>query len=156
MKRTIVVALALSLVAGAMTAPAMAKKKKPKKPVRVERVVEMRYEAPSAVGTGDAGGVCSGCPAIPNTSDEVWMKVEVIDDALPIGGVDISFGDSNGDGFFDGGFFVCGATDGWVEVPGASAMQTFPYIVSGSQCPGGGATSGTIKVTYSNMPPPGE
>ncbi len=84
------------------------------------------------------------------------MKVEVIDDALPIGGLNITFGDSNGDGLYDGGFFVCGATDGWVEVPGAAAMQTFPYVVSGSQCPGGGATSGTIKVTYSNMPPPGK
>lgn len=153
MKKTLVVLLAAGMVAGAMAMPAdAAKKKKKKKTARIERTLEVRYEAPAAIGTGDAGGVCSGCPSFPNTSEETWVKVEVIDDNLPVGGVDISFGDTNGDGFFDGGFFVCGATDGWVEVPPASAMQSFPYVVSGSQCPGGGATSGTIKITYSNMP----
>ncbi|MFP5297517.1 MAG: hypothetical protein ACLGHL_00830 [Actinomycetota bacterium] len=154
MRKSLVLLTVLALVASALTAPAMAGKKK-KKTKRTERVVEVRYEAPAAIGSGDAGGVCAGCPSIPNAANETWMKVEVIDDALPIGGVDISPGDLNGDGFYDSGWFVCGESE-WIEVPGGSEMQTFPYLVSGSQCPGGGATSGTIRVTYSNMPPPGD
>lgn len=154
MKRFIVILLTLGLIAGALAAPATAKKKK-KKNKRVERVVEVRYEAPAAIGVGGVGGVCSGCPSAPNAPNETWMKVEIVDDVLPIAGVEVSPGDLDGDGFFDTGWFICGESD-WIEVPGGSQMQTFPFTVSGAECPGGGAISGTIKFTYSNKPPPGE
>ena len=154
MRKATVLLLVLAVVAGALAAPATAgKRKKKKKPKRVERVAEVRYEAPAAVGVGGVGGVCSGCPSIPNASNETWMKVEIVDDVLPIGAVELSPGDLDGDGFFDSGWYVCGETD-WIEVPGGSEMQTFPFLVAGAECPGGGATSGTIKVTYSNKPPP--
>lgn len=154
MRRTLVVALILGLVAATMVAPAEAQKRKKKKSKRTKRVVEVRYEFPAAIGTGDVGGACAGCPSAPNAANETWMKVEVVDDFLPIGGVEISPGDLDGDGFFDSGWFVCGESE-WLQVPGGSQMQTFPFLVSGSQCPGGGAISGTIKFTYSNKPPPG-
>ncbi len=150
MKRTIVVALALSLVAGAMTAPAMAKKKKPKKPVRVERVQESRYEMPwgfSLAGTG----ACSGCPSFPNGEDETWIKVEVIDDAAPSAEISLSW-DTDGDGIADTGVNVCGATDGFVAIPGSVSPTAFPSSIGGPECPGSAATSGAIKVTYANMP----
>jgi len=150
MKRLAIFMMIFGLLVGTVTVAEAGKRKK-KKVKRIERVAEVRYEMPSAVGTGDAGGVCVGCPAIPNGPKETWMKVEIIDDTLPLGGVDISFCDCNGDGFWDPGTFVCGESE-WIQVPPGSGNQTFPWLVSGSACPGGGATSGTIKVTFSNMP----
>lgn len=155
MKRFLIVLLALGLVAGALSAPATAKKKKKKKPKRIERVAEARYEAPSGIGVGGVGGACSGCPALPNSSEETWIKVEVTDDVAPIAGVELSYGDLDGDGFHDGGVFVCGETE-WIEIPPSVELQSFPWIIGGTECPGGAATSGTIKITYSNMPPPDE
>ena len=150
MKRFVVLVMVLGLIAGSVATAEAGKKKKPK---RVERVVEARYEAPAAIGIGDVGGACSGCPALPNGTKETWMKVVVTDDVLPIAGVELSPGDLDGNGFYDSGWFVCGESD-WIQVPGGSEMQSFPWMVSGRECPGGGATSGTIKITYSNMPPP--
>ncbi len=146
MKRILVLSLIVGLAFGSF-AVADAKKK----PKRTERVVEARYEAPAGIGVGDLGGACAGCPALPNGPGETWMKVEVIDDVLPVAGVELSPGDLDGDGFHDSGWFVCGESD-WIQITPGSAMQSFPWAVSGSKCPGGGATSGTIKITYSNMP----
>lgn len=154
MRRSLIAVLVLGLVAGSLSpATASKKKKKRKKPKRVERVVEVRYEFPAAIGVGGVGGACSGCPSAPNTKKEKWMKVEIVDDVLPIGAADISPGDLDGNGFYDPGWYICGESD-WIEVPGGSEMQTFPFISAGAECPGGGATSGTIKFTYSNLPPP--
>ena len=148
MKRILIPVLVMSLAFGAVTTAEAAKKKQK----RIERVAEVRYEFPAGVGMGGVGGACVGCPSAPNGPKETWMKVEIIDDVLPIGGVDISPCDCDGDGFWDPGWFVCGESD-WFPVEPGSGMQTFPWIVSGPECPGGGATSGTIKFTYSNMPP---
>jgi hypothetical protein len=149
MKRFLIMFMILGLVVGSVaTAEAGKKKKKPK---RVERVVEARYEAPAAIGIGGVGGGCVGCPSFPNGPDETWMKVVITDDVLPIAGVELSPGDLNGDGFQDSGWFICGESE-WIQVPGGSAMVSFPWAVSGAECPGGGATSGTIKVIYSNSP----
>lgn len=147
MKRFLVLFMILGLIVGSI-ATAEAKKKKPK---RVERVAEARYEAPAAIGMGDAGGACVGCPSLPNGAGETWMKVEVVDDVLPIAGVELSPGDLDGDGFQDPGWFICGESE-WIQVPEGVAMQSFPWAVSGTECPGGGATSGTIKITYSSSP----
>ena len=148
MKKTLLVALALSLVAGALAMPAQAKKKK-KKPVKVERVQEARYENP-AIGTAGVGA-CAGCPAFATGPGERYISVEVTDDALPIGSVNLSW-DTDGDGTADTGVTVCGATEEPVEIPEGVSMTGFVFAVAGPECPGGGATSGTIKVTFSNMP----
>ena len=148
MKKTLIVALALSLVAGALAMPASAKKKK-KKPVRVERVQESRYENP-AIGTGGVGA-CSGCPAVASGPGERYISVEITDDALPIAGVDLSW-DTDGDGTADTGITVCNATEEPVEIPEGVSMTGFAFVIAGPECPGGGATTGSIKVTFSNMP----
>jgi hypothetical protein len=150
MKRFLILALVIGLVFGSI-ATADAGKKKKKKSKRIERVVEARYEAPAAIGVGGVGGGCVGCPALPNGANETWMKVEVTDDVLPIAGVELSPGDADGDGFQDSGWFVCGESE-WIAIPEGVAMQSFPWAVAGPSCPGGGATSGTIKITYSNAP----
>ena len=150
MKRLAIFMMIFSLLVGTVTVAEAGKKKKKNK--RIERVMEVRYEAPAAIGIGGVGGLCAGCPSMPNGPGETWMKVEIVDDVLPIAGVDISPCDCDGDGFYDSGWFVCGESE-WLQVEPGSEMQTFPYLISGVECPGGGATSGTITVTYSNMPP---
>ena len=150
MKRVLILALVLGLVAGAMAAPATAKKKKKKKPVKIERTVEVPYSFPSAIGTSGAGG-CSGCPSVPTGSGERYAMVEIVDDAMPNAGAEFSW-DTNGDGVSDTGFTVCGSTEEPIEVPEATEITAFTWPVTGPACPGGGATSGTIKITYSNMP----
>ncbi|MGH9198874.1 MAG: hypothetical protein ACRD1T_24505, partial [Acidimicrobiia bacterium] len=140
MKRFVVFLAILGLLAGSIATAEAGKKKKPK---RVERVAEVRYETPAAIGIGGVGGACSGCPGIPNATNETWMKVEIVDDALPVAGVELSPGDLDGDGFYDSGWFICGESE-WIQVPGGSEMQSFPWVISGAECPGGGATSGTI------------
>ncbi|MBA2724503.1 MAG: hypothetical protein H0U53_00805 [Actinobacteria bacterium] len=149
MKKAIILALVLGLVAGALSAPAMAKKKK-KKPARVERTVEARYEFPAGIGAGDVGGACSGCPTFPTGAGEIYAMVEVKDDlnSQPTG-ISLSW-DTDGNGVNDTSIDVCGATTEALGVPENTAISAFPYVVPSVSCPGGAATSGTIKVTYSN------
>lgn len=152
MKKAILIVLVIGLVAGALSAPAVAGKKKKKKNKRVERVMEGRYEFPAGIGSNSVGGACSGCPAFPNGPDETWVKIEITDDVTPVAAVDFSFGDMDGDGFHDGGLYVCGSTDGWVEIPPSVELQSFPWILPSTDCPQGSSTSGTIKITYSSSP----
>jgi hypothetical protein len=151
MKKTLIVALALSLIAGALAMPASAKKKKKKKPVRVERVVEARYEFPAGIGSSTTGGGCLGCPSFPSGPGERYISVEVTDDVTPKAGVSFSW-DTDGDGISDTGFEVCGATEEPIEIPEGVTPNAFPWILPGADCPDGVSTSGTIKVTFSNMP----
>lgn len=154
MKKTLIVAIVAALVTGALVAPATAGKKKAKKKnVRVERVLEARYEAPAGIGTSGAGG-CAGCPTFAAGPKETFVKVEIADDNTPTGGASFSW-DTNGDGVADTGFDVCGATDGFVEIPAGVSVNAFPWILPGTHCPTGSSTSGTIKVTFSNKPESG-
>jgi len=148
MKKSLVLFVILALVAGALAAPAVAKKKG-KRPARVERVVEAAYSFPSAIGVG--AGVCLNCPSVPTGAGETYASVEVIDDNLPTAAVELSW-DTDGDGVDDTGFAVCGKTDAPVEVPAATEIKAFAWPVTGAACPGSGATSGMLKITYSNKP----
>ena len=151
MKKALIFALVIGLIAGSMAAPATAKKKKKKKPVRIERTVEVPYAFPSAIGVAGAGG-CLGCPTVTTGPGEKYATIEIVDDALPTGAIDFSW-DTDGDGVTDTGFTVCGSTDeGPIEVPESTEIVAFPFPVNLPECPGGGATNGTIKITYSNMP----
>jgi hypothetical protein len=151
MKKALIFALVIGLIAGSMAAPATAKKKKKKKPVKVERVMEARYEFPAGIGSSTSGGACSGCPSFPNTDKERYVMVEVTDDLTPKAGVSFSW-DTDGDGISDTGFEVCGATEEPIEIPPSVGMNAFPWIAPGADCPDGASTSGTIKVTFSNLP----
>lgn len=150
MKKTIVLAVVVGLVAASFAAPAVAKKKK-KKNQRVERTVEASYTFPAGIGSSDLGGACAGCPSFPNAADETWVSVEVVDDTTGDAGVSFSW-DTDGDGISDTGFEVCGKTEAPIQIPGGITINAFPWHVPGSACPTGPATEGTIKVTFSNMP----
>lgn len=150
MRKSIVVLLTFGLVVGALAVPADAGKKKKKKPKRIERTIEVRYENP-AFGSPNAGGACFGCPSFATAKNEVFMSIEVTDDVNPGAGSRFSW-DTDGDGRNDTGFYVCGKTDEAVAIPGGVEITAFPYPVGTPDCPAAGAFSGTIKATFSNLP----
>lgn len=157
MKKTLIIALALSLVAGALAMPASAKKKKKKKPVRVERVVETTYDL-AAIGVGDPVG-SGACPAATNSCgraatgpDEKYVKVEIADaTGLPVSfnlGQDTdpaALGTEHQLGRF------CGTTgDEPIEIVPGAEILVFPWIF-GPSCASVG-TTGTVSFTISNLP----
>jgi hypothetical protein len=161
MKRSIVVVLVMGLLAGGMLAgPAEAKKKKKKLPVKVERIVEIDYSNPGIGAATPAGS--AGYPVnfpdgvdIPTTGDDLFIKIEVLDaSGQKVGGF-ISQGDLDGNGVNDDGYAeFCGAHPEPVSVasPGMPIIGIYAY---NGVCPDGSPsvmTSGTIKITFSNMP----
>lgn len=150
MKRVLVLFLILGMVAGGLTTAEAAKKKRKKKPKRVERVLEYRYEQPSVGATG-AGGVTLN-PAVATGADETYISVEQTDDVSPVPNVRFSW-DTDGDGTRDTGVNICGGkTEEPVELPGGVELGVFTYPTGGAACPGTFNTTGTIKITFSNMP----
>lgn len=158
MKKSIVLVLALALIAGSFAAPAAAKKKKKKKaPVRVERVVETVYDL-AALGVGDPVG-SGACPAATNSCgraatglDEKFVKVEITDAT----GLPVSFNlgqdtdpDTLGTEHQLGRF--CGTTgDEPIEIVPGAEILVFPWAV-GPAC-GSVGTTGTVSFTISNLP----
>lgn len=159
MKKSIVLLLILSLVASFAVAPAQAKKKKKKKKnVRVERVVEINYDHPS-IGVAPLGGYPVGFPEgaseIPTTLDDQYIKIEVEDSSGQKVWGFISQGDLDGNGVNDDGYAqFCGSHEDTqpLAAPGTPILGIYAY--SGA-CDSGEPsimTTGTIKITFSNMP----
>ena len=166
MKKAIVTALVVGLVAGAMALPAEAgKKKKKKKPVRVEQVVEVPYTGGElGVNTpGPSGGIClNGADVfackeiIPPAGNFPYIKIEIKDaTGLTVGGF-LAQQDSDGDGFQDGYGTFCGAHTESVplEVPGAVVgISLYPGACDNAGTPAPSTpTTGTIVATFSNLP----
>lgn len=157
MRKALSVMVMIGLLVGSLAMPAEAgkkKKKKPPAPVKVERVVEVRYEA-SAIGGADTPAIYPTGPIFPVNfvagPGEVFAKVEIIDDFSPNASAGFSY-DSDGDGLNDAGFDVCGSTPEPVEVIPGTQYNIFPYLLPSTTCTDGVATSGTIKITLSNLP----
>ncbi len=142
------------LVAVLGTSDAEAKKKK-KKPRR-ERTVEMPYTEP-ALGTAGVG-VCfqgSSCVFVEPAQGERFATVEITDDlGLPVYASVIQ--DTSGDGNYlatdDETVHICGSTTEPIEIePSTLTVWVWqgPGVVP--PCPGF-ASSGTVKVTFSNKP----
>lgn len=161
MKRSLAVLLVLGLAASLAAAPAQAKKKK--KPVRVERVVEIDYQLGNlgAATPAYTGGVCFVDPTMPASCKEVpvqkgdkFIKVEVQDASGTTVPGFISQGDVDGDTISDGYGQFCGAhaeavplNDEFTPV----GISMYPGVCADAS--GGGIpTTGTIVVTFSNMP----
>ena len=145
MKKYLAVTLALGLLAGTMTAPAEAGKKKP-----TVRAFEVRYENP-AFGVGGVGGGCSGCPAVAVGPNETYALIEIVDDASPTGYVSFNY-DADGDGIQDvgSGPVVCGSTPEPVAMEPGAGYTAWPWP-AGIEC-AGSSTAGTIKVLFSSSP----
>lgn len=163
MKKAIVSAVVVGLIAGAMVVPAEAGKKK--KPVRIEKVVEVPYTG-GELGVATpviSGGVCLNgaevftCKSIiPPAGNFPYIKIEVQDaTGLTVGGF-IAQQDADGDGLQDGYGEFCGAHPETVplEITGA----VIGVSLYAGACDNAGApapstpTSGTIVATFSNMP----
>ena len=164
MKRSVIFVLALALVAGSFAAPAMAKKKKKKAPVRIEQVVEIAYQGGNAgVSTpGPTGGTCFVDPsmpfscksAIPESIDFKYVQVEVVDDSGQKAGGFISQGDTDGDTVADGYGQFCGGHPEPIEMtaPGNTVdISLYAGVCSDASGPSV-VTSGVITVTFSNLP----
>lgn len=155
--------LILSLVAGALSAPAVAKKKKKKKPKRIERVVEIEYSgvAPGIATPAASGGICP--PPSPDQvgtcietpvmdAAETYVKVEIQDaSGLKAPGF-ISQGDQDGDGIGDLYGEFCGAHEAPVPLVNANPVRVSFYTGTCPDGTPGTTTTGTIVVTFSNMP----
>jgi hypothetical protein len=156
MRKALIVALVLGLVAGALSAPATAKKKKK----RVARVVEVDYQGPGVGASSPAGsvGYCyqfpisDACLTVIPEAGEKYIKIEVTDaSGTNIAGF-ISQGDLDGDGIGDlyGDFCGAHAEPIQLEVKGGA----FDLSLYDGACGGGPSvmTTGTIKITLSNLP----
>lgn len=162
MKRIFVAVLVLGLAFGAMTTAEAGKKKKkkPPVPVRIERVVEVTYDHPGIGVATPIGG--TGYPTsfpdpseIPTGPDDLYFKIEVTDaSGQKVSGF-ISQGDLDGNGVNDDGYgSFCGAHAEAIPLvePGTPILGIYAHS---GVCADGTAsimTSGTIKVTFSNMP----
>lgn len=166
MKKVIVSAITLGLVAGAMIVPAEAgKKKKPAKPVRIEQVVEVPYtggELGASTPVYSGGGCLNGTDVfackeiIPPAGNFPYIKIEIKDSSgLTVGGF-LAQQDNDGDGIQDGYGTFCGAHAESVplEVPGTTVgISLYPGACDNGGSPAPSApTTGTIVATFSNMP----
>lgn len=159
MKKTFSVLVMIGLLVGAVALPADAGKKKKKAPQRVERVAETQYAAP-AIGSSTAGGVCpnatGSCGRSATGPDDRFVKVEITD-AAPGATVPFTLGqdtDPNtlGTEVIYGDY--CGTTGDApiaLDVAGAEVL-VFVWAFGDIVCPGGFATTGTVKMTFSNLP----
>ena len=160
MKKTLSIVLMGLLVAGAFAAaPASAKKKKPKKPVRVERALEYTYQTASP-GISGVVGACmtvlgvegSACQDFPTMANESFVKV-VVEDATgqPTNfdiAQDVDGPDVPGLNIIASG---CGETAEAIPIEPGLAVRVSVTALGGPDCPGV-ATTGKVKATLSNMP----
>lgn len=148
MKKLVVVALTAGLIAGAMTVPAEAGKKK--KPKKVTREVVFEYVCPcfgvyqfgSATGTNLGGGPF----AVGAESYLTGVAEDTTGRPVP---VSINQ-DTNGDGFNDPVGSFCGETTEPMPINPGLEIRVFVGRPS-PDCPGP-AAGGTITFTLSNLP----
>ena len=160
MKKSFSVVLMIALVAGAFAAaPAEAKKKKA--PKRVERVVEASYQAPGLGATvaGVGGGICpfadpttQTCIEFPLLQGEKYVKVEITDATGGSVAGSVSQGDTDGDGIGNLYGQFCTAHPEPIKMESASAPLRVSFYPGGDPSCVSTPTTGTIKVTFSNMP----
>ena len=148
MKRILILMLVMGLVFGAVATADAKKKRKKKAPAPYSRVVEGTYENPApgiggVVTLNGAGGTLE----IPTAANELFMSVEIIDDS----GQNAYFGIA-ADGTIIGG--GCGKTEEPFAISGGVAHNITVTMGPGLEAPDcvGIATSGTIKVTLTEVP----
>ena len=167
MKKMLVLMMVLGLIVGSIATAEAGKKKKPPAPVaptRIEKVVEQKYSGGNAGATaaGVGGGACFNDPSLPFACIKVmtpgaeytYVKIEVTDASGQKAGGFISQQDADGDGLADGYGEFCGAHPEAValEVPGGELGVSMYFGTCADGATPSIVTSGTIKLTFSNMP----
>lgn len=154
MKKISVVALLGCFVLTTLLAPPALAKKKKKGKKRTERVEVIDYSHPTGLGVAGAGGCAPalGCESLPVGSEEVYISVEIADTA----GQDVYaeiWQDIDGDDMIDQATGVCGATAGFVPITPGVPVSIPIFEGPGIDPPCTGvATTGTLTVTFSNLP----
>lgn len=147
MKRILILMMVMGLVFGSI-AVADAKKKKKKASAPYVRVLEGTYDnpAPGIGGVVTLNGA-GGTMEVPTASNESYMSVEIIDDS----GQNAYFGIA-ADGTIIGG--GCGKTEAPFAITPGVAHNITVTMGPGLEAPScvGIATSGTIKVTLTEVP----
>ena len=148
MKKALIFALLIALLAGAMSAPAVAKKKKKPRP----RVVEGTYDQPAlGIGGVASSSANGGAIEVPLMPKEKYFSVEVTDDS----GTDVYASLSQDTDpstpsweIFAG---ICGRTEAPIEVTPGIPVRITVTAGPGAEDPqcAGLASAGTIKATIS-------
>ena len=148
MRKLLVAALAVGLVAGSVATAEAGKKKAPKK---TTRVVEASYVAPARFFWAPTGDNIGGA-AFPTGTGETYVSVAIEDDA----GMDVSAAvgqDPEGDSTVSTTAF-CTSTEDPVPIEPGLEVTVFVYVgpCTSPQPAPAFATQGTIVATFSNMP----
>ena len=155
MRRTMTTLLILGLLIGAFGLPAEAAKRKKKKPTRVERTEESGYQVP-AIGLAGigycSGGPGVGCALFPVQRNEKFAHVEIQDAS----GTEVFAQmnqDLDGDGFVDTSVPFCGSTDEPLAIEPGGTIEIWVWTGPSLDlsCTGV-ATTGSMTVTFSNLP----
>lgn len=153
MKKVLVTAVVIGLVAGSLGAPAVAKKKK--KPVRVERVAEGTYDNP-AVGIGGvlSSGAAGGSMEFPLLPGEAYLSLDVTDSSGTAVYASLSQNTNPETPSWEIFAGVCGKTTEPIAVAPDLPVRVTITAGPGRAAPTcvGAATSGKVKATFSNLP----
>jgi hypothetical protein len=157
MKRILILVMVLGLVFGSIaTANTKKKKKKPVAPATpYVRVVEGTYDTPAP----GVGGIATlngqgGMIEFPTLVNEAFVTVEVVDSSGQKTYFGLSNEDTDGDGQGEIVAGGCGATTEPLAIKGGLLHQVTVTMGPGKADPScaGVATSGTIKVTLTEVP----
>lgn len=146
MKKLLISAVVVGLVAGSLAAPAVAKKKK--KPKRVERVAEAAYSGSANIVYLPGASFGGGAFAI--GGDEQYLSFKITDASGTTVSANVGQ-DPDGDNQVATVGEFCGKTEEPIKVePG---LDVTVFVEQGT-CGGGPSivTEGTIKATISNLP----
>jgi hypothetical protein len=155
MKKAIVTAVVVGLMAGALVAPVEAakKRKKPRKPRKISRTVTGTYAnpalgVPGVVGSGAAGGFIE----FPVMAKERFISVQITDDGGGQVMATMSQNSDPSDDLWEIFATFCGKTEAPVPVEPNLAVRISVYTLPGPDYPQctGPATSGEIKATFTN------
>ncbi len=149
MRKVFAVLVAASLVFGAFGGEAVAGKKKKKK----TRTATAEYSGPSpgVPGASACFPGTLGCVSFPTGSKERFVAVEITDQTgTPVPGAVTQ--DLDGDGSSDTSTPFCGTSDGPVPIEPGFEVTLRVYATGGANACGGAATTGQIKLKFSNLP----
>ena len=153
MKKAIVTAIVVGLLAGAVVAPAEAGKKKKKKPKRVETVYSGTYDTPAPGAPGlawraNCGAPNTGCLLFTSGAKDKFLKIDLTDTSGQAVYAELWSGTA--DGFDTRAAQICGSTEEVLEISSSMsyALVLTPPDPTVCQAP---ATQGSITATLSNL-----
>ena len=156
MRKLVAVMMVVGLIVGGASADAAQKKKKkpPPEPQKVEREAVGTYQSTVVVAAGTCAQTDAvNCVRIPATAEESYLVAAVEDEqgqAVPVAVKADLDGDNRTETLY-GAF--CGSTEEPIQFdPGVEVTFWIGYTSDNAALGCGPATSGSITVTFSNMP----